>query len=324
MSLASAYSSGVTAGYKNNSLLVATALRTTSRVIDEFNHMAFLYDPQWRYDPDIPSMPLSFMQVTSSSEVASSTIATKRIISYRGTTGNETQNVAQLQVVADNIISEPKEYKIEAIVPYTYAHLFTPVAHVTDGLTEGLAIGVAALQDAADNANLDRTEEAIEYISTRLSLAASLTMNAGLVSTICNTIMSLITAMDATVTMKTKVLVALKALTASVLADGNFFDSLQPQYNKNSMDLMAQSRHVLTMKYWADWRYRYVAVKSMTMDKHPEDGDNYRVQLDVQELPVLAMLPYGGIARAVSAAEQSASLAAKAVVSGLSIAGSTI
>ena len=311
-------------GYRNNSLLITTGLRTTSRVLDEFNHMAFLYDPQWVYSSDVPSMPIAFIRVTGSSEVTSSTVATKRIISYRGTTSDIGQSSAQLQVIADNIINDPKEYKLEAVVPYTYAYLFTTIANTTDGLTYGMNAGREALREALMENGEGYTDIGGTAVRDGLAVISAMTMNAGLVTTVLNTIMSLITTMDATITMKNAVMVSLKALTSSVLADGNFFDSLQSSYNKNSLDRMASSRHVLTMKHWADWRYRNVVIKNLTVDKHPEDGDNYRVQLDVQELPVLMLSTYESVSSVVPAGALTAKATASSIVNGLSIAGGVL
>jgi hypothetical protein len=52
---------------------------------------------------------------------------------------------------------------------------------------------------------------------------------------------------------------------------------------------MASSRHILTLKNWDSWDYKYVVITDSSIVKSGENGDNYMVTLDLQEFPVMVL-----------------------------------
>lgn len=61
------------------------------------------------------------------------------------------------------------------------------------------------------------------------------------------------------------------------------------QINKYSIDAMHERSHLLCMKMWTGFDYRYVSIVNMTLDKRPQEDDNYRLTMQVQEMPVLSL-----------------------------------
>jgi hypothetical protein len=59
--------------------------------------------------------------------------------------------------------------------------------------------------------------------------------------------------------------------------------------NKNSLEAMAESGRILTMKMWTGYEYKYVVITGMTLDKQPQEDDSFRGTLQLQEVPVLTM-----------------------------------
>jgi hypothetical protein len=59
--------------------------------------------------------------------------------------------------------------------------------------------------------------------------------------------------------------------------------------NKNSLEAMAESGKILTMKMWTGYQFKYVAITGMTVDKNPREDDVFRATLQLEEVPVLTM-----------------------------------
>jgi hypothetical protein len=57
--------------------------------------------------------------------------------------------------------------------------------------------------------------------------------------------------------------------------------------NKNSLEAMAESGMLLTMKMWSGYDYKYVVIKGLSSEKQPLEDDVFRGTIQVQEMPVL-------------------------------------
>jgi hypothetical protein len=69
--------------------------------------------------------------------------------------------------------------------------------------------------------------------------------------------------------------------------------------NRNSLEAMFESNHVLTMKMWTGYQYKFVAITNATIDKTPTEDDVFRGTLQLQEMPVLSVTPVTGAASQV-------------------------
>jgi hypothetical protein len=50
---------------------------------------------------------------------------------------------------------------------------------------------------------------------------------------------------------------------------------------------MAESGHILRMKLWTGYNYKYVMLTGLTTDKRPTEDDVFRVSMALREIPVL-------------------------------------
>ena len=67
----------------------------------------------------------------------------------------------------------------------------------------------------------------------------------------------------------------------------------QPDYNKESLEVMWRMRHILKMKMWNSWRYKYVAINDIDITKEGTEDGVYEATLTVQEMPIVTMYPGG-------------------------------
>ena len=63
----------------------------------------------------------------------------------------------------------------------------------------------------------------------------------------------------------------------------------QPDYNKQSLELMWKLRHIVQMKMWNSWEYKYVAITDMDITKEGTEDGVYEATLTVQEMPIVTM-----------------------------------
>jgi len=257
-----------------DALYVATALRTTSRAISSFDGCSFLYDPNWISNPAVSSLPIVFLHTITCTETQHNTTAQKRVIVY--TDGSNTANAKQLSemtVVSDNNINDPVKYKLEAVMPASgFDTLFNPTTKALDAVSEsftesGWASGAA-----------DALEALYKITATQTNI-----------TTIISSLLGILESLSATTQVKTYIKAEVTATLTGLGINGNFFNSLDVPINKNSLAQMTASRHILTLKNWDSWDYKYVVVTDSSIVKSGENGDNYMVTLELQEFPVMVL-----------------------------------
>ena len=60
-------------------------------------------------------------------------------------------------------------------------------------------------------------------------------------------------------------------------------------YNKESLETMWRMRHILKMKMWNSWQYKYVAIVDMDITKEGTEDGVYEATLTFQEMPIVTM-----------------------------------
>jgi hypothetical protein len=63
----------------------------------------------------------------------------------------------------------------------------------------------------------------------------------------------------------------------------------QPDFNKQSLELMWKLRHIVKMKMWNSWEYKYVALVDIDISKEGTEDGVYEATLTVQEMPIVTM-----------------------------------
>ena len=243
---------GLLAGssFVGNPVTLVTGVKYTSALVKTFNNMTFFYDPNWEYEQGNPSYPIAFFFLKSMTEQMSSDISQKPMLFYN--TASETQDVTKggiLNIVADNIVTKPKSYKLDVIIP-----------------ANGTALSNTFF-------NFENMSYVNEFVFNKGSTGASSFSPLSLgVDTMINFFTILFQSLYG------------KEMNPSVLCN----DLLQQQdYNKASIESMWRSRRIIKMKLWNGWKFKYLAIKDCDITKTGEDGDFYTGTITCQEMPVL-------------------------------------
>lgn len=235
-------------------LQFVTSIHYSKSLLRALNSMTFIYNPSWKISyASQATLPVAFFSVTSMSEVMETEVSQKPMLFYND--GSELDVLGAsgsvLNVVADNIILKPKQYKLDCIVPYTYVHPLMGTHYLSVeqfkqafsmATTGGSSKPVAPYFTLA-NPYLD----AFKFVFKSLSFDAS--------------------------------------------SWTNFFTSAfsTPDYNKASLEAMIRNRTILKMKTWDGWRFKYVVITNMDVSKDGTEKDVYRVKLTMQEMPILTL-----------------------------------
>lgn len=237
---------------KDNPVTVLTGLKYTTSLIKILNNMTFLYDPNWEYEKGKPSYPISFFFVKSMTEQMSSDISQRPMMFYN--TASDTNDATKggvMNIVADNIIIKPKVYKLEIVIP---------------------ANG-SALSNTLFNFENMSSVYTFLYSSERMSNNKFI-MSATNIGAVINILKTL-----------------LNSLYGTTLSFSSVFNALleQQDYNKASLEAMWRGRRILKLKLWNGWKFKYLAIRDLDIQKTGLDGDFYTATLICQEMPILSM-----------------------------------
>lgn len=244
-------------GSKNNAIILPTVLRVTSEEINYWTNMTCLYDKQWVFNPKLSTVPLCFFHIISMRELTMASMAEKRVIVYQapqgsgGIAGSRIQSPAyrpNLEVITDNVVVQPKQYQMEVIIPDTLIGPF---------IEQGIA----------------RLSAMVDFMS-KVDLVSE-----GVSSTIESGMKLMQTAFD---TVNTAAKVADKVLGAMETGSTQI-----ATINKNSIEAMIGSGHVLCFKNWTGYNYSYGVLTNLDITKRPTEDGVFRGSLTFQEAPVL-------------------------------------
>lgn len=237
---------------KDNPVTVLTGLKYTTSLIKILNNMTFLYDPNWEYEKGKPSYPIAFFFVKSMTEQMSSDISQRPMMFYN--TASDTNDATKggvMNIVADNIIIKPKVYKLEIVIP-----------------ANGSALSNTLF-------NFENMSSVYTFLcsSERMSNNKFI-MSATNIGAVINILKTL-----------------LNSLYGTTLSFSSVFNALleQQDYNKASLEAMWRGRRILKLKLWNGWKFKYLAIRDLDIQKTGLDGDFYTATLICQEMPILSM-----------------------------------
>jgi hypothetical protein len=241
-------------------IVVPTTLQLAADTVNWFTSLTCLYDRYWEPTSDVVTLPIAFMHMTKFSKVITKETSKKRVILYEPSrelvpvSMEERMREGAMQTIVDNVVKQPNQYNIEAIVP------FQPIGRY---FTEGFST-----------------------LNNLLSFSAELvgnTMRGNSPSSNWDVSLN-----DAVMAVLTGVQGALKLANSAVNTMGQYSGmNGMNQINKNSLDRMAESPRVLCMKTWNGYEYKFVEITQYTDDKRPTEDDVYRVSMQAQEMPIL-------------------------------------
>jgi hypothetical protein len=257
------------------SIIVPTVLQMASDVMNFFTGMTCLYNRYWYAEQERVTLPIAMFHVKDITETWQNETSKKRVIMYEPPSSKpEDRELSDqlrpgvMQTVVDNIVSQPKTYQMEVIIP------FQPIGRY---IKEGVKTGLAIINGIMDMFEIN-----------------------GAVTDVVRGIFS-----DA--------MLAISAIETAADMAGKLPESDGVSYiNKNSLEAMAESGKILTMKMWTGYHFKYVVITGMTKKKQPQEDGVFRGTLQLQELPILTMT----VPDNMKVSDVNRSWASKAVVPG--------
>lgn len=238
-------------------LTVITGIKYETSLIKAFNNVTFAYDPNWEYEQGNPTYPISFFYVKSMTEQMSSDVSQKPMLFYDTVAdGNDATKGGLMNIVADNIINKPKEYKLDIIIPAndnTFKNNSFSFESMTD--VNGFIFSNGSFKG-----------------STALSTTAR-------VGGICFGIVETL----------------IKALYGTSISATSILNTIlqQQDYNKASLEFMWSNRRIIKLKLWNGWNFKYLVIKNLDITKTGENGSFYEGSLTCQEVPILTFRNQG-------------------------------
>lgn len=242
---------------KENNISFITGIRYSKDLLKQINGMTFLFNRNWSAsDYTKATLPICCFGITKMEEISTSDVSTKQMLFFNtSNSGNkERQSSGLLNVVADNIVLKPRQYRLSIVLPAN--NLFLPIGN---GLYNDLQ-------------NLE---------AVRLASTAQGTADGDYWLSLMN--------MDSPALQVIKSLI--KDLTVTFNYNDNWFKNVTetPMFNKNSLDAMRDSRAVLKFKSWEGWNYRYVSLVDVNISKEPNDEDCFVGSITLQEMPIMSV-----------------------------------
>lgn len=242
-----------------NYLRFVTGIHFSKSELRAINSITFIYDPNWVFgmSEDV-TFPIAFYGITGQHEVMESEVSKKQMLFYndQNSVSPSSTTGSVLNVVADNIIIQPKTYKLDLILPYQTLGMLS-TSHVLN--IEQLS-AVTSLLITGDVSNT-----ITDHITPYLTLATPyINIIKGVIESLAG----------ADFTNR-------ETLIKSIMS--------APDYNKNSLECMWRNRTILKMKMWNSWKYKYVVITQLDVSKEPTEDGVYRGSMTVQEVPILTM-----------------------------------
>ena len=245
-----------------------TGIRWYKGLLETLNNMTFVYDVNWNPNNSTKAtFPVCFFHVKSMHEIMSSEISQKQMLFYNSSISSKdgTANSSDpkldsglLNVVADNIVIKPKVYKLDVVIPYR---------------------------------NLSLLDQSFVYNTHTAQAMASIMIRDNDKTTKANRILG------SYATLTQPFLQLIRTLVKSLITQ-NYASSVedwianvthQPDYNKESLEVMWRMRHIVKMKVWNSWRYKYVGIVDIDITKEGTEDGVYEATLTLQEMPIVTM-----------------------------------
>lgn len=250
---------------KNIDMRFLTGIRCARNEFASLNNMTFIYDVNWNpNNSKKATLPVCFFHVKAQHEVLGSEISRKQMLFFNSALGSVASDPALdsglLNVVADNIVIKPKVYKLDVIVPYSKLTLlnqsFNHNTFTQQALTSYLLNKNFSFAPGADKAIASWLTTSEPYLKLIKSLLSTLEYknysDMSWESWVSNTVQS-------------------------------------PDYNKESLEVMWRMRHIIKMKAWQDWRYKYLSIVDCDITKEGTEDGVYEATLTLQEMPIISM-----------------------------------
>ena len=232
-----------------NGVIVPTTIQTSADILAYWMGMTCVYDVQWVPEYGRVTLPISMFHVTSIREICDTEISTKRVILYEPQSSETAQEMAKK--VRPSILRTVVDNAVRAPRMYSLeiALPFKPVDR--------------RMQDFAG------------VLSGAMGMFSSLLGLDG----VNDTLYRMSSANKEVIELATKVVDTMSRLPS--MNDISYV-------NKSSLDAMWERTHLLCMKMWTGYDYKFVLIKSLEVSKKATEDDVFRATMQVQEMNVLS------------------------------------
>lgn len=243
------------------SLSFITGINFSKSMLAAINHITYIYNPNWRIgDSDTATFPVAFFHVKSIHEKYEAKVSQKQMIFYNSIKNtNPVKGTGSLNVIADNIIIQPKQYIMDVIIPYDNLTLLEGMS--TPALAPYQVNNVIYTSFGGSNEN---------------NTARAFSVVAGVARNVVMSILRLLVNLGNLQNQTT-----FEELYKTVTATKDF--------NKKSLEEMFYNRGILKMKMWDSWKYKYVAITGMDITKEGTEDGVYEASITFQEVPIMYM-----------------------------------
>ncbi len=253
-------------------IIVPTVLGISRDSLAYWQSMTCFFNKQWFPERDRVTLPFCFFHIVKYSETHTVETSKKRVIVYEPQEALQSVNVARdpvrpglMQTIADNIVLEPKEYRLEVIVPFTpLGRYVRQGADVMQSLFDTFIGALGGKDMSSSSIDWMRTKINEEFTERAISAIGEVSSIPGLAQN-----------------------------NFSALDSGNMV-------NKNSLDAMFERGNILQFKTWMGQDYKYVVIVNKVLEKRGTEDDVWRGELTLRELPVLSLSRVTGATQAIN------------------------
>jgi hypothetical protein len=256
---------------RRGALRFITGIRYHRDMLERLNNMTYIYDVNWSPDNTTKAtFPVAFFHVKDKGyhEVMSSEISQKQMLFYNSASERNDSDPALdsgiTNIVADNIVIKPKVYKLDVIIPY----------HNLTLLDQSFVFNTHTHSAVVEELLSSKSDKAVQYINAWSTLSTPYTKF-----------------------IKDLLRLLINQNYSQFDLNSWITDTVQqPDYNKQSLEIMWQMRHIVKMKMWNSWDYKYVAIVDCDITKEGTEDGVYEATLTLQEMPIATMYPQSFIA----------------------------
>jgi hypothetical protein len=238
-----------TGGAPLGPVIIPTVLQIASDVMDKITHLTCLYDRYWYREESRITLPIAMFYVKKQQETWRNDVSQKRVILY------EREDKTTSKTLSDTLREGVMQTIADNIVkrPKTYelelVIPFQPAQVLSGYLTDIAQFTLGLLQLFHPEGSV---LDRVSGVLSGIQSAASAAMKV-------------------------------------VDAAAQFADGEARFVNKSSLEAMAESGRVLTMKMWYGYYYKYAVITDLRISKEPLEDGYFRGTVTVQEMPVLSV-----------------------------------
>jgi hypothetical protein len=243
------------------SIIIPTVLQMASDVMNWFTSMTCIYNRYWYAEQERITLPICVFHVKKITETWQNETSNKRVIMYEppnAKPADTAEGAGADAWLADRLRPGVMQTITDNIVgqPKTYQmEVIIPFQPIGRYINEGLNTGLAIIEGIV---GMFGESKGFDVVKSTFS------------------------GVQALFTTFNKVVETISKLPIDDTGGAAFI-------NKNSLEAMAESGKVLTMKMWTGYQFKYVVITGMTIDKQPQEDGVFRGTLQLKEMPVLTM-----------------------------------